>query len=436
MKKRGFTVVELIVTFSLTVVICVFLLQLILSLKSIYDNSGIKTEILNKQSLISNQINRTFNQKTISSLSSCGEFCLKFNYIDNTSDILKIDYSNNILQFGSFYTSLPKDTNFKDVNVDIIYSGVVDNSSNDAMLNIKIPIESKKFKNEKFEVNVIYQFNSNNTNIEYVNFKGNGNYIVLKGDTEQIFNTKTVYVEQGYNVYDKDGNIITGNVEIDNPLTTIPYKAGKYKIKYSLKDNNGNIISQATRSITVKPSTYEITNLVVDGNFEDNNNQFTNGFNSSQSIVKEYNNSGKNSISFVPTDVSHYEAYIETGANYTFNQLHKYYFSAHYISSMQIYLGFYSLSRWSSDSIHYKFYCNSSNTWSSCSNVINNPNLASVDDAVLRLAVQDTLQNSNVYFDDVIFIDLTETFGAGNEPSKEWCDENINWFDGTKSISY
>ena len=31
-------------------------------------------------------------------------------------------------------------------------------------------------------------------------------------------------------------------------------------------------------------------------------------------------------------------------------------------------------------------------------------------------------------------IDLTESFGAGNEPSKEWCDANIDYFDGTITV--
>ena len=93
MKNKGFTIVELIVSFSLTIVICTLLLQIILSLKSLYDNGGTKTEILNKQSLISNQINKKFNENNISSLTSCGENCININYTDNTSDTLKIDNS-------------------------------------------------------------------------------------------------------------------------------------------------------------------------------------------------------------------------------------------------------------------------------------------------------------------------------------------------------
>ena len=32
--------------------------------------------------------------------------------------------------------------------------------------------------------------------------------------------------------------------------------------------------------------------------------------------------------------------------------------------------------------------------------------------------------------------DLTESFGVGKEPSKEWCDKNIPFFEGTKKINY
>jgi len=40
------------------------------------------------------------------------------------------------------------------------------------------------------------------------------------------------------------------------------------------------------------------------------------------------------------------------------------------------------------------------------------------------------------HFDGYALIDLTETFGPGNEPTQEWCDEHIEWFDGTIKINY
>lgn len=170
--KKGFTVVELVVTISITAIIATFLLQLILSLNNIYLSSGIKTEIMNKQSLITNQINKKLIDKSLDSLTSCGNYCIKFNYIDNTNDIFKIDYTNNILTFGSFSTNLPADTYFKNVSVDIIYAATIDTTDKNAILNIKIPIKNDKIKDD-FYINVVYQYNTDEVNIEYVNFEEN-----------------------------------------------------------------------------------------------------------------------------------------------------------------------------------------------------------------------------------------------------------------------
>ena len=38
--------------------------------------------------------------------------------------------------------------------------------------------------------------------------------------------------------------------------------------------------------------------------------------------------------------------------------------------------------------------------------------------------------SEKAYADDLFIIDLTEIYGAGNEPTKEWCDEHITYFDG------
>jgi hypothetical protein len=39
-----------------------------------------------------------------------------------------------------------------------------------------------------------------------------------------------------------------------------------------------------------------------------------------------------------------------------------------------------------------------------------------------------------MWFDGMMLIDLTATFGAGKEPTAAWCDENIPYFVGTKTI--
>lgn len=48
-----------------------------------------------------------------------------------------------------------------------------------------------------------------------------------------------------------------------------------------------------------------------------------------------------------------------------------------------------------------------------------------------RLDFNNNNNAGNMWFDGTILIDLTTEFGAGNEPSKEWCDVNIPYFTGT-----
>lgn len=52
-----------------------------------------------------------------------------------------------------------------------------------------------------------------------------------------------------------------------------------------------------------------------------------------------------------------------------------------------------------------------------------------------RFDVENIVAPNYVYLDGAMLIDLTEAFGSGNEPSVEWCNSNIKYFEGTKTIS-
>ena len=68
------------------------------------------------------------------------------------------------------------------------------------------------------------------------------------------------------------------------------------------------------------------------------------------------------------------------------------------------------------------------NVWQKLSVVRTAPNV----DSTIVLAIVDSPSSSKThqsYADGVIVIDLTESYGAGNEPTKEWLDANIEYFD-------
>lgn len=51
---------------------------------------------------------------------------------------------------------------------------------------------------------------------------------------------------------------------------------------------------------------------------------------------------------------------------------------------------------------------------------------------VLRTFALDS--TATVWLDNIVLVDLTEAFGAGNEPDLAWCDAHIPYFDGTQPV--
>ena len=61
--NKGLSVVELIVSFVLCILVFIFIIQVVSSVEELYLNLGIKTQLLNKQTLISEKLNNTFKEK-------------------------------------------------------------------------------------------------------------------------------------------------------------------------------------------------------------------------------------------------------------------------------------------------------------------------------------------------------------------------------------
>ena len=254
--KKGFTVVELIVSFSLTMVIVVFLFQIVISLKNMYTANSLKTELLNKQAIISDKINSSFNKKTITNVTKCGSYCLNFVYNDNTSEILKIDYNENSFQFGSYKTILPDNSYISNPSIDIVYSGTFLENSNNSILVINIPIYNEFFKNQNYGINVLYQYNSNESDLYLPGFNdydGKYGYLQLNGERNLVISNLQKYEENGYKVVNTNGEEISdANVIINNSLESmeLPYKNGVYKIEYSLMHED-TVIETLYRYVTV-----------------------------------------------------------------------------------------------------------------------------------------------------------------------------------------
>ena len=60
-KNSGFTIVEIIVAFALTMVVVLFLFQIVITLKDAYQNNFVVSNLVLKQDSISNMINNDLN---------------------------------------------------------------------------------------------------------------------------------------------------------------------------------------------------------------------------------------------------------------------------------------------------------------------------------------------------------------------------------------
>ena len=166
MNKKGFTLLELITSVTLTGVVCILLFQVIFSLKDIYTSDSIKTEILIKKSNVAKKINEIFENE-ISTIRDCennkSANCLEFTTLNGSVYELELNRDKNYISFGDFVTKFSDTTViYDDLDACYYYSLVDNNTSYNTFIKIRIPIEDSLLE-EKFDINVIYQYSNNDS---------------------------------------------------------------------------------------------------------------------------------------------------------------------------------------------------------------------------------------------------------------------------------
>ena len=157
MKNKGFTVVELCVTFSLVSIISIMLFQLIFSLKELYVSGDIKTTLLNKQGIMTKKIYDDLNNKNLTSVTACGISCLTFNYEEGTIQLL-IDVAARIITYDDYSMKLNQGSEIGQVKFSYLESSSV-SSINDSIFTIDIPI-SVKLLEDDFGIHITKLYNS------------------------------------------------------------------------------------------------------------------------------------------------------------------------------------------------------------------------------------------------------------------------------------
>ncbi len=105
MNKKGFTVIELLASFALTMIIVIFLFEIVIELKDIYVETALKTDIQTKTAVISKNIKRILPYNTINTI-NCEDYSCDVNSVDGNTK-LTIDVDNSQVVIGNQKFSLP-----------------------------------------------------------------------------------------------------------------------------------------------------------------------------------------------------------------------------------------------------------------------------------------------------------------------------------------
>ena len=256
--EKGFTIIELITSFVLVSLIVTLLFEVLFIIKNLYSDSGVKTELLIKQALISEKINDEFNSKNIMVARKCGDTCVEFKFTDGSSSKLTFNRETNTFSYGNYKTKLIEGSEYG--NIDIKTETVLDMpiGFNDSLIQIKIPIYHKLIKHEDFGINILYQYDSRNTAISGLNISDvvdSNKMINLMGSTDDIAFKGISYVDPGFYVIDSNGTVTENDPRVI-VNGTVGNEVGKtYTITYTILDMNANVMDEVKRNVTLIEST-------------------------------------------------------------------------------------------------------------------------------------------------------------------------------------
>ncbi len=255
------------------------------------------------------------------------------------------------------------------------------------------------------------------------------NTIIYVGTNKNTSSYVTNYDNATLTIYITVNSQTTGKIMIIIPPNAIKDEVGNYASTTSLSTN-----------ISVYKD-YQVTNLIKNNSFQSGTTDWElSGGARVESCGRSDDTVTNNCLTF--------SAGQQPMAKQTLSKTsptinHKYYGS----------IWFYSYPAYSSDDARYEWFYNDVGKNSSSTLVFADKRTTTTLNWKLLSSIQQitsstyldkewTIRNfainatDKAFMDSLTLVDLTETFGSGNEPSKEWCDENLISFSNSKTVKY
>lgn len=166
--NKGFSVVELIVSFSLTMIIVVILFEIIVAMKEVYEKSVTETELINRQNLMTDYIYNDLINNVLAEISVCGDNCIKFGYSDGQEKQLIWDHVFGTIKYGDYTLNLINNAFLGDstltflgnnlTGVKICHEEGNDWGNYNSYFTINIPINSTLLPDKDYGINILYVY--------------------------------------------------------------------------------------------------------------------------------------------------------------------------------------------------------------------------------------------------------------------------------------
>lgn len=153
MKKNGFTLIEMAVSFCLVAAVSILLFQIIANMKELYLSGDVKTTLLNRQAIMTKKIYDQLNEDSLTSVTNCGSECYQFQFSSGESAKFQIDRERGTISYGNYQIIYGKGSSLGSLEVfQQSYGG-------NSILNIVLPITNKLVQGD-YGIQILVQYNA------------------------------------------------------------------------------------------------------------------------------------------------------------------------------------------------------------------------------------------------------------------------------------
>ena len=193
MNKKGFTVIELLASFSIAMTILIVLFNVVIMMKDNIADINTKSNMLVSKDNLAYNINKKFSEKDISSITICedGVKCYLFTYSDDSTD--KLVYNTDSITFNNYTFDITSDITVNEPTVTEHYDSM-NSTTYDGYFIINIPIQ---FDKKDYSIKAIKYINTNSIMVdftEYIYDNNNNKYTPV----EYLESTGTQFINTGY----------------------------------------------------------------------------------------------------------------------------------------------------------------------------------------------------------------------------------------------